>query len=288
MKSIFVLLVLLFSFVTPPALAEQRALDETLIYYTYFGTPFDVERILDRGANPNAKDKHDWTALAIAANRKDGKALEISKLLLDKGADPNIEQTHGQYPLATAVMAGNAPLVQYLIHKGANTHVKSPNGNNLEEAARIRGYDDIAEYISKMFFEEDQYAQYLASDTHRQQLVEKIALKNCAAQYWDFYVRSEQDRNLNKKDYQKVIVDLVYASQSDATDLLKYFPTMEKSVQGIVAKSRANIVTEMNGLVSNRNRKRQGVGTQDDLYKRCSNIARQIRMSSVAVEKEKK
>lgn len=51
-----------------------------------------VKKLLENGAEPDAKDELDWTALIFAVNHGD---IETVTTLLDYGADPNIEYQWG-------------------------------------------------------------------------------------------------------------------------------------------------------------------------------------------------
>ena len=64
------------------------------------GNLFAVEELLDRGADPEAKDNDAQTALMWAAGYGQ---REMVALLLDRGADPNAEGADGWTALTIAV-----------------------------------------------------------------------------------------------------------------------------------------------------------------------------------------
>lgn len=92
-----------------------------------------VRRLLDAGADPNRQTGHPTpgpdgdvrinpappgsSALHIAANSS---SLELVRMLLDEGADPNLVRLDGHTPFSVAVVAGDHPVVQKLIERGAD------------------------------------------------------------------------------------------------------------------------------------------------------------------------
>src|SRR5260370_26639856 len=76
-----------------------------------------ITTLLDQGADVNAKNKIGVTALWIAAGK--GK-LDVAELLVGRGADVNARDAIWyQTPLSSAVGAGNAEVVKFLIRSGA-------------------------------------------------------------------------------------------------------------------------------------------------------------------------
>ena len=92
-----------------------------------------VRRLLDAGADPNRQTRHPTpgpdgdvrinpappgsSALHIAANSS---SLELVRMLLDRGADPNLFRLDGHTPFSVAVVAGDQPIIQELIERGAD------------------------------------------------------------------------------------------------------------------------------------------------------------------------
>ncbi|MBI5892070.1 MAG: ankyrin repeat domain-containing protein [Deltaproteobacteria bacterium] len=76
-----------------------------------------VKRLLNEGADVNAKDSNNWTALTEAA--RDGNT-EIVKLLIEKGADVHAKAYKGYSALMVAALGGNTEIVKLLIEKGAD------------------------------------------------------------------------------------------------------------------------------------------------------------------------
>ena len=74
-----------------------------------------MKLLIDGGANVNARNTLDSTALMYAATN-----LTKTRLLLDAGADVKVTGKHGATPMSVAVTAdGSTPVLKLLIAKGA-------------------------------------------------------------------------------------------------------------------------------------------------------------------------
>ena len=92
--------------------------DEDLIAAAKRGALPEIKRLLDQGAQVNAKDKDEVTPLMLAS--ENGR-LDIVQTLLDKGADVNVKDSYGMSALMLASQqAGNLGVVQALLAKGAD------------------------------------------------------------------------------------------------------------------------------------------------------------------------
>lgn len=83
----------------------------------------EVNRLLDKGANPNALAKNQDTLLQLAIEYG---MEDVSRRLLSFGVDPNeIHATHTPTPLFRAARSGNKRLVRLLLEHGALVDVPS-------------------------------------------------------------------------------------------------------------------------------------------------------------------
>lgn len=100
-----------------------------------------VQLLLDKGADPHAKDEQNDTALHQAAMTD---ARRSSRLLLTAGADPNAQNISGRTPLHFAVMQGNSNLALLLFDHGARLDLKNRHGITPLMTDFIHGQGKIA------------------------------------------------------------------------------------------------------------------------------------------------
>jgi ankyrin repeat protein len=106
-----------------PDLAEEWSSDgfTALHYASFFGTPQTIEKLVAAGADLEAPARNEQFApearplhSAAAAGR-----LDNAERLLEAGADPNARQHGGFTPLMEAEQSGNFELADLLIAHGA-------------------------------------------------------------------------------------------------------------------------------------------------------------------------
>jgi ankyrin repeat protein/mono/diheme cytochrome c family protein len=85
-----------------------------------------VRLLLAKGANVNAKQVQGRTPLFLAAMLGDG--VSTIRLLFARGADPNLASANGQTPLMMAAVRGNVEAIRLLIEKGAEVNAKDGAG----------------------------------------------------------------------------------------------------------------------------------------------------------------
>jgi ankyrin repeat protein len=87
----------------------------------------DVEkmrRLVDHGANVNARSDTDRTALLVAASYPG--TVKALQLLLDHGADLRAEDRGGSTALSLAIRSASVDVVQFLVEKGLDPKALSP------------------------------------------------------------------------------------------------------------------------------------------------------------------
>src|SRR3954469_25048567 len=97
-----------------------------LMYAAAVGSDAMMRRLVDAGADVNAKNDFDATALLWS-----GASLGRIKLLVEHGADVKVVSKQGHTPIFIAASeAGGLPAVQYLLSKGATLNVPpDPRGS---------------------------------------------------------------------------------------------------------------------------------------------------------------
>ena len=83
-----------------------------------------VQLLLDHGAEVNAWNDMQWTALMLASRRG---FIHIVRILLDNGASIDSQSRKRETALSVASAQGNAKIVHLLLDRGTSTG--SPNGN---------------------------------------------------------------------------------------------------------------------------------------------------------------
>ncbi len=97
---------------TSDAPAAPQDMDPALVEACRTGDKKEVLRLLDEGADVNAKGRLGETSLMVASeNGRD----KIAQLLLEKGADPAVTDMWGQTALLIAAERGHVALVELLL-----------------------------------------------------------------------------------------------------------------------------------------------------------------------------
>lgn len=103
----------------------QQRLNSKLIDAVEYGNRDLVKKILDRGAQVDARDLKDWTPLHIAATYGN---TDTARLLLDRGAQVDARTPHGLTPLHHAANNCRRDTVMLLLDRGAQVDAKDING----------------------------------------------------------------------------------------------------------------------------------------------------------------
>jgi ankyrin repeat protein len=94
----------------------------TALHWAAYNDDVDlVKRLVDKGANPNARNNYNYTPMQAAAVVADP---AVVKLLLKAGADPDSTANNGQTALMTVVRSGNVEAAKELLDHGAHVNAK--------------------------------------------------------------------------------------------------------------------------------------------------------------------
>jgi hypothetical protein len=114
----------------------------TVLGATQDRDPAALERVVRRGANPNARDASGKTVLFAV------RGPEKVRALLRLGADPNArDRETGEGPLTTFARYGDLDSVRLLVEAGAAVDAASMRGVTPLAAAIEGGQDGVAEYL---------------------------------------------------------------------------------------------------------------------------------------------
>ncbi|MEH0158493.1 ankyrin repeat domain-containing protein [Limibacter armeniacum] len=119
----------------------------------------DLQAMVDRGTDPNARDIFQQTTLHKAA--KFGR-LECTEVLLEAGADPNARGKNDKTPLYDAVFAGENLIVSTLLTYGADPNL--PYGE--DEKNLLHLLSDRTNRLSTIIILLDNGADPRAVDRH--------------------------------------------------------------------------------------------------------------------------
>lgn len=98
--------------------ACERPEDQALFRAVHEGRAEEILRLIDEGADVNARDAAFWSTPLHAAAR-DGDTA-IAGLLIDKGADVDAMDGDGHSPLCLAAALGHAETARLLVDRGAS------------------------------------------------------------------------------------------------------------------------------------------------------------------------
>jgi len=141
----FVLMSLAVVYAQPPSAPPSASTDAELILAASEGNVWQVELLLQKGANINATNKQGFTPLFMAAGKGQ---RDTVMLLLDKGADVNLRNKYnGATGLIIAAEEGHSEIVAALLNKGANINATANNGYTALMIAVQAGKKDAAQTL---------------------------------------------------------------------------------------------------------------------------------------------
>lgn len=107
-----------------------------------------VKLLLERGADPNAKDDWEQTPLHQVANEASS-GVEVAKVLIAAHAELEVHDNQGFTPLQLAVFHDNLPLVVALLDGGANPNATTNAGRSSLDVANDKHFEDIVAELEK-------------------------------------------------------------------------------------------------------------------------------------------
>jgi uncharacterized protein len=113
-----------------------------------FGSPEAAEVLLAHGALVNAVSQNAQHNQPLHAALALGRNPATVQLLLDKGADPNARQTGGYTPLFSAAASGQRELVELLLRGGADPSLTDDSGKTAAQFTRDRGHAELGDWLA--------------------------------------------------------------------------------------------------------------------------------------------
>ncbi|MDD3050639.1 MAG: S1 RNA-binding domain-containing protein [Candidatus Cloacimonetes bacterium] len=123
---------------------EQRKLNESLMDAALYGLTDEVRKSIDNGADVDARDEIDNTALVWAASNNN---LEIVDLLLQNGANVNSRNSIGWTPLISAANNGNVETVKLLVKYNVDANARDGGGLTALMFACLKDHEEIVKLL---------------------------------------------------------------------------------------------------------------------------------------------
>jgi ankyrin repeat protein len=132
-----------------PALLEQRSDDgfPPLGYAIFFRHPPLARTLIERGADVSAVAENAQRIAPVHAAASVGD-VETMRLLLDRGADPNARQHGGFTPIHAAAGNGDVAMAELLLQRGADRAARTDDGKDAAALAAERGRAEFVAWLN--------------------------------------------------------------------------------------------------------------------------------------------
>ena len=242
-----------------------------MVYHASLGRVEDIAALLKAGADPNTKDEKGVPVISIAASRDDSEAMPIVKILLANKADMEATSPDRKTPLMFAITKKNGPLVHYLISNGADFYAMDNVRRSVKAYADWIGDPQIIELIAEAIRLDATRFKEGRSQSRLNKRMDEYVYYNCVLQYWTFYRDSKQD-TLEQPAFDNKLAKIRDGLKKAGAELEGTFGMRTGDLEQLGNSARAGIHNDLEELISNRNRRKNGVGSEEDMKKRCEKV----------------
>ncbi|KAA0212265.1 ankyrin repeat domain-containing protein [bacterium] len=114
----------------------------------FFAQPDALRLLLERGGQIGIHSKNALSVRAIHCAAA-GRSLACVNLLLERGADPNARQAGGFTPLHSAAQNGSVEMVKVLLERGADHTLATDDGRLALDFAKEKGHAGVVALLEK-------------------------------------------------------------------------------------------------------------------------------------------
>jgi Ankyrin repeats (many copies) len=252
--------------------AHALSKSEELEYRVRFSSPEDVKLLLDKGADPNKLNDIGLPLVSVAAGRKDNDAVPVLRTLVDAGADVNEGGRNNQYPIIIAARENNLLMVRYLLYNtDVDVTVRDLNGLLPVEIADYYGSEKVKGLIKHITDKRLKEEAERVGPARRDRLITELANYFCTYQYNYYYHKSGQS-GLPKKEVEEIIKKSREEGEAQIKELYTTFNFPYERAVEMKTAIGSPITSELDAMISNRQRAKNGVGTPEDMKKRCAPV----------------
>lgn len=115
----------------------------------FFGQSHIARELIERGAAVNVTARNAQKVAPIHAAASVGNR-DMVRLLLERGADPNARQERGFVALHTAALHGDIDMAKMLLEHGADLRAASDDGKTPETFAQEKGHSAFVDWLRSM------------------------------------------------------------------------------------------------------------------------------------------
>lgn len=272
-RIVFTRLLLVLCLSMPIASHALKDMNKELIYRVQFSQAEDIKLLLERGGDPNITTRTGMPLVSVAALRKDDGAVAVMRALVEAGANVNEGGRNKEYPIIIAARENNTAMMRYLIEEaGADYMVENRDGLTPLEIAEYYGYHDSLALLRARTETRVQEHHWRSSDEHRDLLYQELGLAFCEHQYMSYYFSSGQGGE-SKAEQRRTLNALQSRVRAVMADLNAHFQARPRVMDSMKTLITDKLMKEFNEMVSNRQRRQTGVGTEKDVLRRCNRLS---------------